>query len=159
MKKYKYYARSGAPFKKEHAQDIGEFIAHIDKITPSAVLKEVQKKPHHVLYNYLEWDDKKAGKQYRLQQVRNIVNHVEVKIIDNGESEPLRAFYSIVDDEEDSLDIGRRCYVSAETAFSDVDKKRQVISRAKAELKNWRDRYKIYRELSDVVSALEPYLE
>jgi len=155
MKKYKYYARQGAPFKNDDAQEIGRFINNIKKKTTKNILKKIEKTPDHVIHDYIEWDDTVAGEKYRLQQVRNIVNHVDVKIIDNGSHEPVRAFYSVV---EDSGKTNEKSYVQVDVAFDDDDKKSQIISRAKHELKNWRDRYKVYRELQDVVSVIEPFI-
>jgi hypothetical protein len=157
-----FYSRKGAPFKKEHVQDIGSFIDNIPKKTTRNILEEIRKSPNHVIHDYITWDNKAAADKCRLQETRNIVNHVEVRIIDDGSSEQVRAFYPVVryeesDDEE--LTGGPYTYVSVEEAFDDVENRRQVIGRAKAELKNWRDRYKVYKELKDIMKVIEPFIE
>lgn len=153
----KYYPREGAPFKKEDAQKIGEFIDKIENKTTENILNEIEKNEDHVIHNYIEWNDDKAANGFRLQQVRNIISHVEVKIIGGGIKEPVRAFHSIINENE--KDEKKFTYVSVDVAFSDNYAKMQIISRAKTELKNWRDRYHIYNELKDIVNAIEPFID
>ena len=90
-----------------------------------------------------------------MQQIRNIINHVEVRIIDNGSSDPIRAFYSIVDGESNG---SIKSYIQVDVAFNNDNARGQIIGRAKQELKNWRDRYKVYTELHDVVNVIEPFI-
>jgi hypothetical protein len=148
-----YHARSGAPFKEDDAQDIGGFIRKCSGKQTEQILEEIKRNKDEVIYAYIEWDDKKASYQYRLHQVRNIINHIEVDIIRVGSSEPvrIRATYSVVDE-------GKSIYVDVEAAFTEKEYKEQIISRAKKELENWVERYAIYKELDKIRSGISGLL-
>lgn len=153
MKKV-FVARIGSPFKKEHAQKIGEFIDRISDKSTKNILREIRKNKKHTIYSYIEWDDKKASELFRLQQVRNIVNHIEVEIVEVGNGKPIRAFYSISSDE-----IGEEVkYVDLKEAFDNSDYRKQVIDRAKNELDNWAARYRQYVEFSRIVKEIDTFL-
>lgn len=159
MVEYKYYARVRAPFKKKDVQNIGEFISNIENKTTKNILSEIKKQKDHVIHEYIEWDDEIASEKYRLQQVRNIVNHVEVKILKSTSSESVRAFHCIVSSNSDKKGKDELTeYVPIAVVMEDDEKRSQVIKRAKTELINWRDRYKIYNELKEIICVLEPHI-
>lgn len=152
----KYYARTGAPFKGEHVQQIGEFIEGVENRTTENILNEIRSNPSHVIHDYIEWDDNKAADSYRLGQVRNIVSHVEVKILDVEEKAPVRAFQSVT---IENSKVNERVYVPIDYVFDHDFERKQVIGRALVELRNWRERYKIYKELHDVIDKIEPFIK
>ena len=154
MKK-KYLARNGAPFKVEDAQSIGEFIERNKDIGTKALLEVIKENKKEPIYQYIEWDDDQASYMFRLQQVRNIVNHIEIEIVETKNQEPIRAFYSVqqVDDSKD------RVYVSMDTAFSSDYYRKQIIDRAIIEIKNWTARYERYGELTPLIRYIKKYLE
>ena len=149
-----YEARTGSPFKKEEAQDIGELISGIKEKSTENILTEIKNHPTHCIYKYIEWDDRKAGQKYRLSQVRNIVNHIEVKVISIGNPVPIRAFFSVKESESTEP-----IYVDVETTFNDSYTRQQIVSRAKNELQNWKERYYIYTELEPIVKVITSFLE
>lgn len=150
-----YGARSGAPFSKKDAQEIGEFIERIQLKTPDNILTEIKRNKKHKIYNLIEWDDAKASHEYRLHQVKNIVNHITIEIKEIGtENVPIRAFYSIRQEQNGSFPQ----YVDVQTTFSNEYLRAQVISRAMSELRNWRERYRQYSELSEIIKIMEPYI-
>lgn len=153
----KYGARYGAPFKKKHAQVIGEFLDNIPEEIrdPPNILKEIKKHKEHVIHDYIEWDDKKASVEYRLQQIRNIVNHVTYKIKEVGSPDvPIRAFYSVHKE-----DNGAPVYVHVHMTFTNEYYRLQVIQRAYTELCHWCERFKQYEELKDVIAAISPFVD
>jgi hypothetical protein len=158
--KAKYSARIGAPFKKEDAQEIGEFIEQNKGKTTEELLEEIRKAKKNIIYSYIEWDDKKASEQYRLHQVRNIVNHIEIEIISLGKKEPtilevpIRAFPSVSKVSSTGLLEGERIYVSMKEGMENPNYKTQIIERAKTELQNWIIRYRIYLELANPITKI-----
>lgn len=153
-KEKKYGAMKGAPFKKEHAQAIGKFIEQApDKTTPG-LLAQIRENPNHTIHDYIEWDDSIAAQKYRLQQVRNIVEHVHIEMEDVQSAVPIRAFFSVR--EEDS---SQPEYKPIEVAFSKKAHHKQVINRAKNELKNWAERYRVYQELQPFTRAIDQLLK
>ena len=148
-----YEAREGSPFHRGDAQAIGEFIAHIPEKSTTNILKAIEEHPNHVIHKYIEWDNKKAGQRYRLGQVRNIVNHVYVRIIRTNDSMPVRAFFSVKEDDDTEP-----LYVDIKTTFTDTYTRSQVLNRAKNELDNWRERYSVYNEFKPIIDAIASFL-
>ena len=151
MKKYQYEHRTGAPFKKEHTEDIGKFVYSVKERTTENILSEIRNKPNHVIHSYIEWDDKIASEKYRLQQVRNIVNHIEVTITTIGNDTPIPMFVSI-------NTVNGTTYEHISDAMNDKDMRKQVILRAKTELNNWVSRYQQYTELKKIICAVKKFL-
>lgn len=148
-----YEAREGSPFHRGDAQAIGEFIARIPEKSTANILKAIEEHPKHVIHKYIEWDDTRAGKRYRLSQVRSIVNHIYVRIVSTENSMPVRAFFSVKEDEETEP-----IYVDIKTTFTDEFTRSQVIGRAKRELDNWRERYAVYNEFKPIINAIASFL-
>lgn len=144
-----YKTRQGSPFKEEDAQIIGEFIDSTSDKSTKGILEAVRNNPDCAMYKYIEWDDTKAADEYRLQQIRNIVEHIIIEVRQIGNHLPIRAFYSIreIGDSEPK-------YVSMETAFDNVSYRQQIIERAKSELRNWAERYSQYEELSSLIDFI-----
>jgi hypothetical protein len=139
-----YKARSGAPFKQEEAQEIGEALDSIrekcdGEFKIDIALKEA-KKINNPLHEHLEWDDTKCGVEYRIQQLRNITNHIVDEIIVDGEPTEQRSFLSVTNDEGDMV------YVSRETAIEVVDYKKQLLDRMISTLENLTTTMKIFRQ-------------
>ncbi len=59
-------------------------LARIEKkhegLTPAVVVQE-STSAKAILHKIFEWDDTKAGSQYRLQQARSVINNIEIIII------------------------------------------------------------------------------
>lgn len=154
MKETKVYkAREGAPFRKDDVDEIGQFIYGIKERTTENVLNEIKKHSNEIIHFYIEWNDKKASHEYRLQQIRNIINHIEIEIVFHGETKPIRAFHSIKQEEG-----GKPIYVDVVTTFSDDYSRNKVIERAETELRNWRDRYSTYKELKPILEKITIFL-
>jgi len=152
---YKYECRFGAPFKKKHTQQIGEFISSIKDRTTENILTEIRKHPKHIIFSYINWKDKMAAQQHRLQQVRNIVNHLEITIKRVGNSEPIRTsvFVSIKNENEPNT------YEHLPEAMKQPDQRAQIINRAKTEMDNWISRYQQYIEFSKFIIDLKQLIK
>jgi len=141
-----YIARQGAPFKDGEAQVIGEYISKFK--TPAEILDDTKTNSASPIKEYLNWDDTLAAEEYRLQQIKNIVNHIEVRIVySGGESKTFDRAFEYVSDSE-----GRQ-YIPIQTALSNEEYKRQVLQRAWATLQGWVNRYQEYKEFKPVVEA------
>jgi hypothetical protein len=154
-----YQARVGAPFKQDDAQEIGEFIENCKDKSTNGILKEIIKHPKSKIYSYIEWDTKKASELYQLQRVREIVNHLEIKIIRLGNEEPVYLKVSISAFKSVSpIDAGERIYVPIEEGMTNEFYRTQIIERAKIELRNWINRYNQYQELSVIINTIKKLL-
>lgn len=160
--KKKYKTRIGATIKKEDIQEVAEFICeHCNGMSPREILKEIRKHPEHVINDYLEWDDERAGIEYRIQQIRNIANHILVEVYLEGNPEPqeIRATFSVIENPKDGFDTFQdRIYVNLETAQDNEFYKKQIVLKAKQELVSWSNRYKVYEELFPAVIFIEEFI-
>jgi len=158
MKKTKkiYEVRTGAPFRKEDVQEIGEFIDSCEDKSTRGILEKIKKSKDHKIYSLIEWDKNKASDLYQLQRVREIVAHIEIKIIRLGDYKPtnlnvsVSAFTSVhpVNSEE-------RVYVPFEEGMNKQVYREQIIKRAKTELRNWVEKYNQYKELETIIQTLQ----
>jgi hypothetical protein len=55
---------------------------------------ETARDPENVLHPRFEWDDEKAGEQYRLLQARQLIR-VSVIVTGEEDTEPIKAYWSI----------------------------------------------------------------
>lgn len=109
---------------------------------------EASKKPTAPLHAAFEWDDKKAAQGFRLDQARYIIRSVTVQIDEQAESDPVRAFVSVVRDDD-------RSYTSTAHALSDPELRQQVLQKALRELEAWQQRYAELVELASVFAAID----
>lgn len=65
-------------------------------LTPVLVVNTARD-PQHPLHGHFEWDDARAGEQYRLQQARSLIRSFKVVYRDDGqEQRKVRAYVSTV---------------------------------------------------------------
>jgi len=119
------------------------------KLTKEIVVKEAKQKTNP-LHNEFEWDDKKAAYEHRLSQARYIIRSLTVTIIEAEDQEPVRAFVSIVPEGEKKPQ-----YASTINVMSQEEYIKQVLDRAKQELKDWADRYKHLKEFAELIILIK----
>lgn len=112
-------------------------------VTPESIVDEATpiSSPIHDMF---EWDDDKAGYEYRLWQARKAIKQVKViidkKVVNNFES-------VIVATEKGS----KRGYVTTVEIMKHKDLKEQVLAKALANLEYWYESYGNYSELFGLV--------
>lgn len=122
------------------------------KITAENVLK-IASNEDSSLHGLFEWDDTKAGQQYRLQQARNVINNIEVKIITDNEPVFI-SVYEIVNMGEgnqykhiETLTLNERQYIKENTI--------KAIGSLKIKLKIYNEFNKVIQHLDSAISELE----
>lgn len=155
------------------AQAVGERLESIrakqHALTAEIVLKDARN-IRSVLHSFFEWDDAKAAELHRLQQAGHLIRSIAVTFED-AEPQPqqqvsiagipvvipvvraVRAFLPIRDND------GESSYVGTQQAMTDPEMRKQVLSRAHAELDSVGRKYRELRELSDVFMALDRVAE
>jgi hypothetical protein len=146
---YSFKVGSGIP--EKDAQDVGEYLDSVPVKDPKVILKKAKTDKNCPLRKYLDWNNKSAGDKWRLFQIRNIINHVEVQIIQHGNSKPTKAFYSITEQDE-----GKK-YVGEQEASENTDWRHQIITRAMNEQKAWIERYGRYEEVRPLCRIIKKY--
>ncbi len=131
MKK-KFKARNGATFSVKDAQRIGEELELIksrEVLNPENVVKRAKDKKS-ILNKYFEWDNTEAAEKWRLQQARDIVNHVVEVIVIRGEQIEERAFFNVIAKNDD------RIYVSFAEAVKIPSYRKQLLNEMQTKLEN-----------------------
>lgn len=152
-----YYWRKGFQHRGVDPEVAGEELERIKEqagaIEPADVVSAAKAKssPLHKLF---EWNNDLAAEQHRLQQARSLIASVAIKVT-GPKSEPVmvRAFVSVPDDE------GGHVYVGIKEAMRNKDRSEYVLSQARNELEGWRDRWKVYKELAELVEPVSKALE
>ena len=139
-----FKARVGAPFKQDEAQVIGETLDEIRQNNGGNLKSEdivsKAKFKNNPLHEHFEWDDTKCGEQFRLQQARNITNHIVEEIIVDGSPVEQKSFFSVSNEE------GEVVYVSREDAIQNVDYRKQLLDQMITTLENLTITMKLFRK-------------
>ena len=134
------------------------------ELTPEAIVKEA-KVESNPLHKCFEWDNAKAGKAYRLKQAGNLIRCVVITKQDTkGNDINVRAFVSIREDEKGKPTLNpfmptKAYYVSVEDAMTSKDLRKYTVDVALFDLKNWMAKYESVKELDELFSYVEQYLE
>jgi len=114
------------------------------------------------LHNEIEWDDKKAGHEYRKEQIKYFVRTIEI-IYDNAPL-PVRAYESIKvervpanDDENKSRT--RNVYLSTEEILGSEDGRSQLLGQAIRDALAFKRRYAALSELSKIISVIDAEID
>jgi hypothetical protein len=99
------------------------------------------------LHPHFEWDDSKAGHQYRLEQARQLIR-VQVTVLENY-NEPIRAFASLSSDRS----YGRGYRVTTEI-LGDEQYRQQMLEDALVAMEAFQRRYARLKELVEVFAAM-----
>jgi hypothetical protein len=153
MEPRKFEARPASRISNHEADIYGKHIVQLFKdkqitsIQPIDILEDAKDEntPYH---KFFEWDDKKAGHEYRLYQARNLLNSiVEIRVIKHEQKQKaikIRAFHKV-----------KPGYTPTVTVFSNEELAKEMIHRALKEATAWSERYSIYSELAEIRQAIE----
>lgn len=155
-----YKPVEGSSLSVEQAQRYGERIAALEEEfggVGTSVIVQDAKKEDSPLHNYFEWDDQVAANEYRTEQARYLLRHINVVVRKpDGQEEEVRAFHSVTAKVITPAVNGQGSnFVSLQSALSDEEWRQEIIGKAFKELESWRRRYATYKELAKAVEAVE----
>lgn len=128
-----------------------ERIARIKPLTPETIVEE-SKEQQSPLHPIFEWDNERAGHEWRKQQARVMLgNLVTVQIEEVELKEPTRAFINVAKQESS--------YTAVDVVLKDEDLFNQVRSQALAELDAYQRKYQEFLDLKKHYVWLEKYKE
>ena len=140
-KRQKYRAAKGARFNDKMAEVLGEILEKFgDALTPEQLV-EIARPARSPIHKLFTWDDTKAAHEYRVEQARNHLRHIEVVIIHEGKTRNTRAYHAVVIDVDEP---NEKQYVTHAAIMKSPELSRQVVKQASKELKVWRTRYTDY---------------
>ena len=129
------------------AQKVGEELEEIERnnvITPEHVVEYAERHKDSELYKMFEWDDKEAGKQWRIAQARRIICAITIEI--KEEPKKVQRVYVNVKDK----DTEERTFKNINEVLKNDEEYQQLIEKAKRELENCKERYKDLIEKEDL---------
>jgi hypothetical protein len=137
------------------AQAVGEELERIECKDASSVVKAARKSKG-ALHDCFEWDDTKAGEEYRKEQarlvLRMIVTTIEREVGGEVESVQIRAYESVRFAQEDESPEKTMTYVPTREALSDPELRVQIMDRLDSTIAE-------AERTADVYSYLAPALK
>ena len=133
------------------AEEITRIIAVHGHATPQIIVQEAEHE-ESPLHRCFEWDDSVAAKMYRVEQAKYILRAIVVTV--EKEDRPpvrIRAFHNVVEDDV-------RCYTTVKHARQTPELWRQVVEKAKAELKSWRQTYQHIKEFETIFEVVDQFV-
>lgn len=100
------------------------------------------------LHKCFEWDDEKAGHEYRLEQARRLIRCV-VEVVKES-IPPIRAYVSLYSDRPGGDSYRRLDDVMRRATLRD-----ELLATALREAQSWRERYERFSELAPIVNAID----
>lgn len=136
-----YKAREGAGFGDTKAKEFAEYRDANNLKTPDEIYEDARDNESSPFYAALDWNNETAGDKYRISQIKNIINHISVKIIYVGGEfvEYERGFVYIKGDESREIK-------SIEEALNEPKDRNYLIREAWSNLEGWLARYKQYKK-------------
>lgn len=135
-------AAKRAPVADELAAITKRGRGHLD---PQKAVKWAREHPQSTLHSMLEWDDSKAGHNYRVWQVRQIIVQVQVEYPDG---KTRQVYVSPVQSR------GAGGYTRLVDILSDEERREAFLADALAELERVCEKYQDLAELSGVRAAV-----
>lgn len=144
---------------KGDAQKVGETLESIREregtLSPAAVVAEAKPKSS-VLHDYFEWNNSNAAAKYREQQAAHLIRSIVVVTSEGVDIQaPVRAFVSIRQAAEESLEEKPGTYTSIREAVRVVTYRQQMLADALRDLDAYRTRYALLTDLTRWSAALQ----
>ncbi|NIT79539.1 MAG: hypothetical protein GWN58_32805 [Anaerolineae bacterium] len=158
---WKPAARRNKVARDHDAQTVGVYIEELRRsqggyLSPEDVVNAAKSKKSPIHTCFI-WNDRSAAHQHRLTQARWLLQNLTVTCVYANhqvvETEPQRVFVVVTDEEEGDV------FTSINDAMSKAAERRQLVKRALRELKAWRRKYGILRELAKICEAIDSQLD
>lgn len=129
------------------AEKVANEIDSLATKTPQTILDYAKHNQDSELHKCFEWNDTVAAEKYRLYQARQIVLNL-VYTNDTKKEEPtkLRVFYR----QESTND-----YQPTKLLVKNEDSYKQLLNKAKSELRAFKEKYKMLTELEEIFDLID----
>lgn len=145
---WKKYAKGKDP------QKVADEIFSISDTPTADEIVAMASDPGTESHDLFDWDDAIAGPKWRKEQAGKILQNLKVEFVTAGEAddavktyEPVRLFY------------GNPCeakgYAAITTILGNKDMYTQLLERAKMEIKQFRKKYAMLKELGDLFDMID----
>ena len=128
------------------AQKVADEILGIgEEVTAEEVVNAARDESSE-LHKCFEWNDSAAAEKWRTQQARLLFSHLVIykETIETKEATPIRLMYN----------NGGVTYKSSPMIFSKPDEYQKLLAKAYAELRNFKMKYAMLKELKDIFALV-----
>lgn len=139
------------------AQKVADEVFSISDTPTTDEIVEMASNPETESYKLFDWDDSVAGPKWRKEQARLVMRVLKVEFIHDEtmdeqkkEFTPVRLFYG--------NPVEDKGFVAITTIMENKDMYQQLLERAKMEIKSFRKKYAMLKELEalfDVIDQIE----
>ena len=126
------------------AQKVYNEIEAINNKTPQNLVDYAAANPDSELHKCFTWNDAKAANEYRKEQARRVMQLLVFREDEKEETTHIRVMQKASDEYKPVVQIVR-----------DKDEYKKLLARAKAELKQFRERYKKLVELEQILELID----
>ena len=141
-------------FKGADPQAVASEIYSISDTPTKHQVVEKARDEHSAMHGLFEWDNEIAGEKWREEQASHIMRHLKITFVNahpDGEEkkkyQPVRLFYG-----DPVKSEGFRSII---TIMENKDQYNQLLARAKMELKAFRNKYSMLKELEAVFDVID----
>jgi hypothetical protein len=143
------HAEEVAPKKASKNDVVSYVLRDIEKrdgiLTPHAVVDEA-KDNSSPLHKYFEWDDNKAGSEYRLWQARKLIANVKVQFVGDEEADLFYNARVVI------KNVPVQGYFNLSKVLSDEDVYNKVLREFVKDMEALEKKYSTLKELKDVIN-------
>jgi hypothetical protein len=146
-----YGFRKGSRVSGVSPQTVGEELDSIKSThgkLDAPLVVELARDESHPLHSCFEWDNGKAGEEYRKHQARCLINATVIITKDEGALKEFPAYISIRKE-------GKSTYRTTAQVLSNEEDRQQTLARALQEAQSWQTRYAHLTELGSIFKAIE----
>jgi hypothetical protein len=118
-------------------------------VKPHDIVKDAAS-PESVYHNFFEWDDRKAGPKFRLQQARHLLQSLRVIYHDpEGKRVSVRKYIRVILSKPADTEL-RSGYVPRMEVIKTPRLKEQVVEMARQALESFKVRFRLFPEIEAV---------
>lgn len=129
---------------KADAEKVYSDLENIEEKTPQNVVDYAAEHPDSELYKCFTWDDTKAANEWRKAEARQVMRTL---VYQDDEKEDVPVIRVLQKTEES--------YKPVKEIVRNKDEYKELLQRAKAELKAFRERYKALTELEEILELID----
>ena len=110
------------------------------------------------MHKLFEWNDSIAAEKYRLRQASDIIHSIKITVVEE-EKEPVTMKAFVIPDYTGKSAVGSKGgYINIRKAVANEDTRAEILIDARKNVRWFMDKYRAISELSEVISAMEDFL-
>lgn len=121
------------------------------RLSPHDVVREASNEKNP-LHNFFDWNDETASDKWRVHQARLLLNSIKIRVQFEKGFKEYRKYLNVTI--ENGTGKIKNYYMDSRTVLSDIDLRKQMITKAVKEAEYWQRAYNDYQELEDIFKSI-----